>query len=125
MQLQMSKVKSSLWAKLPPNTQEKQKRQSARKAKKEKVPTKKTKKNIKTIKKKPLLKGKEVRNLKKALEGDENEEEYYCIMCNEKYESPPTEDWIMCATCKLWAHEQCTNGETSTGYVCNMCVDGL
>lgn len=102
--------------------EEKQKRQSARKAKKEKVPTKK---NIKTIKKKPLLKGKEVRNLKKALEGDENEEEYYCIMCNEKYESPPTEDWIMCATCKLWAHEQCTNGETSTGYVCNMCVDGL
>lgn len=66
------------------------------------------------------IKGKVVRNLKKALE-NENEEEFYCIMCNEKYESPPTEDWIMCTICKLWAHEKCTDGETNQGYMCDIC----
>lgn len=105
--------------------EEKQKKQNERKSKlgknikKEKNPTKKPEKKIKTIKKK--VKGKGVVNLMKALEGNENEEEFYCIMCNEKYESPLTEDWIMCAICKLWAHEKCTAGETSKGYVCDMC----
>ncbi|CAK1597581.1 unnamed protein product [Parnassius mnemosyne] len=101
--------------------EEKLKRQCERKAKKEKVPIKKPEKNIKIIQKKPQVRGKGIRNLKKALQGNENEEEFYCIICNEKYESPPIEDWIMCAICKLWAHEKCTAGETSKGYVCDMC----
>nr|XP_023020863.1 uncharacterized protein LOC111509369 [Leptinotarsa decemlineata] len=66
-------------------------------------------------------KGKGVKNLKKTLGGNENSEEFLCIMCNEKYESPPAEDWIMCSICKLWAHEQWTTGETSKGYVCDLC----
>lgn len=89
--------------------EQKQNRQNKRKAKIEKVPTNK----------KHIVKG--VRNLKKALQDEESKEEFYCIMCNEKYESPPTEDWIMCAICRLWAHEKCTAGETSRGYVCDIC----
>lgn len=98
--------------------EEKEKRQVERKIKKEKFVTKK---NTKTAKKKSQLKRKEVRNLKKVFEGNENEEEYFCIFCGEKYESPPTEDWIMCVICNNWAHDKCTSGQCSRGYVCDLC----
>lgn len=100
--------------------EEKQKRQSERNAKKS---DKNTKRSPEIIPKKPRVKGKGVKNLKKALQKKENEEEFYCIMCYEKYQSPPKEDWIQCAVCQLWAHEQCTSGETSRGYVCDICRD--
>ncbi|CAH2088100.1 unnamed protein product [Euphydryas editha] len=66
-------------------------------------------------------KDKEIKNLKKVVGGNENDEEYFCIMCNDKYESPSTEDWIMCSICELWAHEQCTTGKTSKGFVYDLC----
>lgn len=98
--------------------EEKQKRQVERKIKKEKVQTKKTTKTTKT---KPQVKGKGVRNLKRVFEENENEEEYYCIFCSEKYESPPREDWIMCTICNNWARDKCTTGQSSKGYVCDFC----
>ncbi|CAH2101982.1 unnamed protein product [Euphydryas editha] len=99
--------------------EEKQKRQSTRNYKKEKSPTKKTEK--KKVPKKVSVKDKEIKILKKVVGGNENNEEYFCIICNDKYESPPTEDWIMCSICELWAHEQCTTGETNKGFVCDLC----
>lgn len=99
--------------------EEKHKRQSIRNSKKEKKNTTKTEKN--KVRKKVTAKEKVTKNLKTVFGGNENDKEYFCIMCNDKYESPPTEDWIMCSICKLWAHEQCTNGETSKGYVCDLC----
>lgn len=52
------------------------------------------------------------------------EEDYYCLICDEKYEDPPHEDWIKCYKCNLWAHENCTSGEsTSRGFICEFCDD--
>ena len=35
-----------------------------------------------------------------------------CIVCGEDYEnSKPGETWVMCAACKMWAHEECTPKE--------------
>lgn len=98
--------------------EEKQKRQVERKIKKEKVQMKKITKTTKT---KPRVKGQGVRNLEGVFEQNENKEEYYCIFCSEKYESPPREDWIMCAICNNWAHDKCTTGQSSKGYVCDFC----
>lgn len=53
----------------------------------------------------------------------EDKEEYYCLICNEKYEIPIIEDWIMCYKCQRWAHENCTSGEsTSRGFLCDFCA---
>lgn len=50
-------------------------------------------------------------------------EDYYCLICDEKYIEPITEDWIICYKCRLWAHEKCTSGEsTSKGFLCDFCV---
>lgn len=50
------------------------------------------------------------------------ENEYYYIYYNEKYEDPPSEDWIMCYKCNLWAHENCNGGaSTSKGFLCEFC----
>lgn len=49
-------------------------------------------------------------------------EDYFCIFCKDKYIDPPVEDWIMCYVCKKWAHENCTDGQsTSLGYKCDLC----
>ncbi|XP_046745658.1 MFS-type transporter clz9-like [Diprion similis] len=53
----------------------------------------------------------------------DGQEEYYCLICNEKYAQPITEDWIMCYKCRLWAHEKCTIGErTSKDFLCDFCA---
>ena len=39
---------------------------------------------------------------------NDNEEEYFCIYCEEKYIEPPNEDWIACMRCHKWCHESCT-----------------
>lgn len=54
--------------------------------------------------------------------GEEENEDYFCIFCSEKYIHPPVEDWIMCYMCEKWAHENCTDGQsTSAGYKCDRC----
>ncbi|KAF2902498.1 hypothetical protein ILUMI_03688 [Ignelater luminosus] len=47
------------------------------------------------------------RKKKKVPEESGKENEYYCLICGEKYEDPPTEDWIKCYKCSSWAHEKC------------------
>lgn len=62
------------------------------------------------------------RKKKKVDKGATTEKEYYCLICAEKYEDPPVEDWIECHKCRLWAHENCTSGEsTSKGFLCDFC----
>ena len=29
-------------------------------------------------------------------------QEYYCSYCNETYEKPPKEDWVICHKCDQW-----------------------
>ncbi|KAF5299192.1 hypothetical protein FQA39_LY02365 [Lamprigera yunnana] len=44
-------------------------------------------------------------------ESSSEEEEYYCLVCISQYsESKPGEKWIQCTNCKLWTHEECTEG---------------
>jgi len=57
----------------------------------------------------------------KAAHEDTTSTAYNCLVCSEPYSDPPTEDWIECQKCKEWAHELCTGGYTSRGYVCDFC----
>lgn len=48
------------------------------------------------------------------------EEDCYCLVCMSAYsKSRPREKWIQCTKCKMWAHEECTEGYLS--YVCHNC----
>lgn len=83
---------------------------------KRKLTTKKTamkKTETKTITKKT----KTVRNMIK--ENDEND--YFCPLCGEKYIYPPNEDWIKCSLCESWWHEQCTSISENDNFVCDYC----
>ena len=54
--------------------------------------------------------------------GEKESEDYFCILCSDKYINPPDEDLILCYVCKKWAHEKCTDGQsTSLGYKCDHC----
>ena len=50
--------------------------------------------------------------------------EYYCLYCNEKYEEPITEDWIMCRKCEKWSHDKCSPAcrKKRGKFICNNCV---
>ena len=51
-----------------------------------------------------------------------DEDGYGCIMCGELYtDSRPGEQWIQCMKCRQWCHEDCTGGETSSGFTCDFC----
>lgn len=77
--------------------------------------------NKKGVKKRISTKSKKgVKNLKN-FDKDSEAEEYWCIFCNEKYFDPPAEDWILCVGCQRWAHESCTSGSSSGGYICDLC----
>ena len=53
---------------------------------------------------------------------ERDEDESGCIMCGELYaDSRPGEQWIQCMKCSQWCHEDCTGGETSSGFTCNFC----
>lgn len=44
-----------------------------------------------------------------------------CPVCEEQYDEPPDEDWIMCRVCKDWWHEACSNYEGNGHFVCDYC----
>lgn len=56
-----------------------------------------------------------LRNMQKRLKS-----EHFCPICNEKYEDPPSEDWIECSSCNRWFHEDCTGYEGGL-FVCDLC----
>lgn len=93
--------------------EEKLAKKKARLNLKDKLQTKKTKtKTTKTTKNKTA-----------SIKRIENEEkDYFCPLCNEKYTYPPAEDWIECSVCKIWWHEKCTSYEQGN-FVCDTCVD--
>lgn len=104
---------------------EKKKRITARKSLEGNRKRKKMEANESNIKKTKKRVTKKCSKTLENVEAEEDEEdEYFCLFCNEKYYSPPTEDWILCIMCQKWAHENCTSGTPSTdGYVCDFCTE--
>lgn len=54
---------------------------------------------------------------------DSEDENTSCIFCKEKYSnSKKGEGWIMCASCKEWAHEACSGvDEEEDNFICDFC----
>ncbi|XP_049873490.1 jerky protein homolog-like [Pectinophora gossypiella] len=68
--------------------------------------------------KKNTTKGKRNKTQQESLSSEE--EECYCIVCLSPYSASRSgEKWVQCTTCKLWAHEECTEGGIT--YVCHNC----
>ena len=45
-----------------------------------------------------------------------------CMFCGELYLDPPSETWIMCRVCGLWAHELCASVTDPVDYTCDNCI---
>lgn len=93
--------------------------QGQKKTDQSKTKAEKGKKKAEQIKKK----GEQVKQKVEPGEKRKNKnDDYYCIFCKDEYVSAPDEDWIMCFVCKKWAHEKCTDRQSSSaGYKCNLC----
>lgn len=72
-----------------------------------------------TSKKYKMEKGK----AKKGPKTSKNHKEYRCLVCFEIFVDPPTEDWIQCDDCLMWAHEECTSYTGRGSYYCDMCQE--
>lgn len=49
-------------------------------------------------------------------------EQNSCLICAEVFaDSKPGEKWIQCQKCRGWCHEECSEGETSRGFICDFC----
>ena len=47
-----------------------------------------------------------------------------CIMCGEEFQqSVAGESWIQCKKCKGWCRDECSAGESSSGFVCDFCTE--
>lgn len=77
----------------------------------------KNKKN-EIIKKKKL--GPSTSGLKVKAKTNENKN-LKCLICDENYVEPLTEDWIQCSQCKSWVHESCTSYSGYGSYFCYDC----
>lgn len=60
---------------------------------------------------------------KKGPKISKNQKEYRCLVCSEIFVDPPTEDWIKCDDCLMWAHEECTSYTGRGSYYCDMCQE--
>lgn len=59
------------------------------------------------------------RNHSSDVEGDsEDDASWPCLICGETF-SRSREKWVQCQECKLWAHEDCTDG--GAYFVCPNC----
>lgn len=60
----------------------------------------------------------------KSAKNKENEQSnWICIMCSERYQYAATEDWIRCNDCHLWAHDACTSYSGIGAYCCDYCQE--
>lgn len=60
-------------------------------------------------------------NLKPRLEAEKG---IFCIFCDELFVEPPSEEWIECAKCRRWCHEECADTENvdiENNFVCGVC----
>lgn len=57
---------------------------------------------------------KEILSKKKVSEEIEKENEYNCLLCDEKYKDLSTEECIRCYRSSSWAHEKCSTCEITS-----------
>lgn len=66
-----------------------------------------------------------IKKVLQTIDGEESEDdnpEYYCIMCSKPYsKSKSGEDWIQCLDCKRWAHDRCIQSNNKNSFVCLNC----
>ncbi|KYQ51416.1 hypothetical protein ALC60_09471 [Trachymyrmex zeteki] len=81
-----------------------------------------------TNKRKGKGKRKDKHSAKRKILQEEKEEdniEYYCIICCEAYsKSQAREEWIECTLCKNWAHCKCIKNMNTVSYICPNCDSG-
>ncbi|KAF6210076.1 hypothetical protein GE061_015832 [Apolygus lucorum] len=105
-----------------PNKKQLEEEKAKREAKKKKKnPPPKARKTLfdkkKTVKSKQ---GKGNKQKKAFCQSSSDEEDAMCIVCTENFSaSRPGESWISCIQCHMWAHEECTPGNSI--YVCHHC----
>ncbi|XP_018575895.1 uncharacterized protein LOC108914548 [Anoplophora glabripennis] len=88
----------------------------------EKLEVEKQKEEAKRLKMLKRDKEKGTRNMKQSQPAITAEnEETICPCCNERFEDPPTEDWIQCSQCLRWWHESCSDYEGVGAYTCDVC----
>ena len=63
-----------------------------------------------------------VKKKKNQTQATRIKKQYFCIVCDELYVDPPTEDWIQCSKCSNWSHESCTTYNNVGLYYCNRCL---
>ena len=56
-----------------------------------------------------------------TLQTEENREDAICPACNEKFEDPPTEEWVQCHQCNEWWHEGCFSYEGHGQFTRDLC----
>lgn len=78
--------------------------------------TENLKENLKSEKK-----GKKIEKPKKKTNEKKKRSGCPCLICGELYEDPPTEDWIQCDDCKMWAHDECTSYSGIGAFFCDYC----
>lgn len=58
-----------------------------------------------------------------GLSEDLNEQDVPCIFRGEMFsESHSSEQWIQCVICQGWCHVDCSSGESSQGFMCDLCI---
>lgn len=68
-------------------------------------------------------KRKKTSSKKTPVDKENKDQDFFCIVCKEKYIHPPIEDWIQCDTCRGWTHEACSSYMGRGSYFCDYCFD--
>lgn len=59
---------------------------------------------------------------KNLSDSEEDDPDVACLFCDDLFSnSASNESWIMCVSCKQWAHEECTGKEDCTQFICDIC----
>ena len=83
----------------------------------------KTKKTKLASKFKKQIQHSEYKLTQKYDETSDSDDEYFCLVCLDTWaNSRPSEKWIECTICKMWAHDECADTRGMLSYICDNCL---